>query len=73
MEIDPAIASCHLLDLLFKKMPITITKLFAVLCNDFMALVLSEEWKEKEHLIVYGETFVPKQLMIYVERLMFSI
>lgn len=56
-------------------MPITITKLFAVFCNDFMALVfiILEEWKEKEHLILYGETFVLKQLMIYMERLMFSI
>lgn len=45
-----------------KKKTITITKLFAVFCNDFMAWFnhILEEWKEKEHLILFTKTFVPK-------------
>lgn len=58
-----------------KKRPITITKLFAVFCNDFMALVLPC-WQNgrKRNIWFFREKHLhPKQLTTYVERLMFSI
>lgn len=75
MEIDPAIATCHLLDLLLKKKAHynnnVVCCFLQWLCSTGFTKL--EEWKEQEHLILYRETFAPKTVDDLHERLMFSI
>lgn len=58
-----------------KKKPITITKLFAVFCNDFMALVLPclRNGRRKNIWFFIEKHLHPEQLTTYVERLMLNI